>query len=119
MTVSDVFRCETTSNEELAGQGSDVSQGIREHQEWKEGHGRPRELAAAQQGADPEKRSTEKERDASPGQQMMMGGAGPGRTDGGVVCVETRDPEKTAKREPPPREQMESDSGSVTTTGGR
>lgn len=85
--------------------------------EQKEGSISPTEMAAAQVDADPEKRRVEGVRQTSPDGQMISGGAGSGRTDGGVASVEA---EKTAKTKPqPPAEQMEGNSGSESTTGGR
>ncbi|XP_035525863.1 KN motif and ankyrin repeat domain-containing protein 4-like [Morone saxatilis] len=82
--------------------------------EQKESSISPREMAAAQVDADPEKRQT------SPDRQMISGGAGSGRTDGGVASVEAEALEKTAKMKlQPPGEQMEGNSGLETTTGGR
>ncbi|XP_041658578.1 KN motif and ankyrin repeat domain-containing protein 4-like [Cheilinus undulatus] len=81
---------------------------------------RPWEMAAAQVDADPEKRQTGGEMRISPDRQMISGGAGSGRTDGGVASLEAETQEKTAKMKlQPPGEQMEGSSGSETTTGGR
>ncbi|XP_070701254.1 KN motif and ankyrin repeat domain-containing protein 4-like [Pempheris klunzingeri] len=80
----------------------------------------PREMAAAQVDADPEKTRMEGERRTSPDRQMMPGGAGSGRTDGGVASVEAEAPEEAAKKKPrPPGEQMEGNSGSETSARGR
>ncbi|KAK5919079.1 hypothetical protein CgunFtcFv8_023005 [Champsocephalus gunnari] len=76
---------------------------------------RPTEMAVPQEEADPELRPSEGLRYTSPDGQMIPGGAGSERTDGGVASVEA---EKTAKMEPP-GEQMEGKSGSQTSTGGR
>lgn len=72
-------------------------------------------MAVPQEEADPELRLSEGLRYTSPDEQMIPGGAGSERTDGGVASVEA---EKTAKTEPP-GEQMEGKSGSQTSTGGR
>lgn len=80
----------------------------------------PREMAAAQVGANPEKRRMEEDRQTSPDRQMISGGAGSGRTDGGVASVEVEAAEKTAKMKPQPSgEQMEGSSGSEAANRGR
>ncbi|KAM9349340.1 KN motif and ankyrin repeat domain-containing protein 4-like [Symphorus nematophorus] len=85
--------------------------------EQKESSISPREMAAAQVDADPEKRRTGGESQTSPDRQMISGS---GRTDGGVASVEAEAPEKMAKTKPqPPGEQMEGSSGSETPTRGR
>ncbi|XP_045907331.1 KN motif and ankyrin repeat domain-containing protein 4-like [Micropterus dolomieu] len=80
----------------------------------------PQEMAAAQVEADLEKRRIEGERQMSPDRQIISGRAGSVWTDGGVPSVEAEAPEKTAKMKPQAfGEQMEGNSGSETTTGGR
>ncbi|XP_054452716.1 KN motif and ankyrin repeat domain-containing protein 1-like [Anoplopoma fimbria] len=77
----------------------------------------PTEMAVVQVDGVPGKRRMEGMRQTSPDRQMIPGGAGSGRTDGTVASVEA---EKTAKTKPqPPGEQMEGNSDSETTTGGR
>ncbi|XP_070775677.1 KN motif and ankyrin repeat domain-containing protein 4-like [Enoplosus armatus] len=97
-----------------------VGQDCVSQSEQKESSASPREMAAAQVDADPERRRMEGERQMSPDRQMISGGAGSARTDGDIASVEAEAPEKTAKMKPqPPGEQMEGNSGSETTTGGR
>lgn len=97
-------RCNTTASGNLVGQDC-VN---------------PKEMAGAQVDADPGKRWMERERQTSPDRQMILGRAGSGRTDGGVASLQAEASEKAAKTKPqPPREQMEGNSGSETTTGGR
>ncbi|XP_035491040.2 KN motif and ankyrin repeat domain-containing protein 4-like [Scophthalmus maximus] len=111
--------CETTTIGGLLGKEG-VNHSVHGAWEQKEGGTSPQEMAAAQVDADPEKRRVEGERQTSPDTQMISGGAGSGRTDGGVVSVEAEAPEKMAKTKPkPPGEQMERYSGSETTPGGR
>ncbi|CAB1412870.1 unnamed protein product [Pleuronectes platessa] len=86
----------------------------------KESSTSPGDMAAAQVDADPEMRRVEGERHMSPDTQMISGGTGSGRTDGGVTSVEAEAPVKMPKTKPkPPGEQMERCSGSETTPGGR
>ncbi|XP_074506684.1 KN motif and ankyrin repeat domain-containing protein 4-like [Sebastes fasciatus] len=78
----------------------------------------PREMAAVQEDEEPpeEKRRMEGVKQTSPDGQMISGGAGSERTDGGGPSAEA---EKAAKTKPqPPGEQMEGNSGSESTTGG-
>ncbi|XP_044076805.1 KN motif and ankyrin repeat domain-containing protein 4-like [Siniperca chuatsi] len=97
-----------------------VEQDCVDQSKQKESSISPREVAAAQVDADPETRRMEGEKQTSPDRQMISGGAGSVRTDGGVASVEAEAAEKTAKTKPQPLgEQMEGDSGSETTTGGR
>ncbi|XP_076600394.1 KN motif and ankyrin repeat domain-containing protein 4-like [Chaetodon auriga] len=107
-------------NEGCQKSGNLFGQSCVNRSEQKESSISPGEMAAAQVDADPEKRLIEGGRQTSPDRQMISGGAGSGRTDGGVASVEAEAPEKTAKTKPqPPGEQMEGSSGSETTTGGR
>ncbi|KAL6104201.1 uncharacterized protein ACO6RY_13971 [Pungitius sinensis] len=77
----------------------------------------PRETAAVQVDGVPGERRMEEMTQTNPGGEMISGGAGSGRTDGGGVSLEA---EKTTKAKlQPPGEQMERRSGSEMTTGGR
>lgn len=72
-----------------------------------------REMAAAQVDANPERRRMEGQ--MSPDRQMISGGVGLGRTDGGIASVKAEAPEKTAKMKPQlSGEQMEGSSSSET-----
>nr|XP_046265344.1 KN motif and ankyrin repeat domain-containing protein 4-like [Scatophagus argus] len=87
--------------------------------EQKESSISPREMAAAQVDADPEKGWREGERQTSSDRKMISGGTGSGRTDGSA-SVEAEAPAKMAKTTPQPSgEQTEGSSGSETTPGGR
>lgn len=77
-----------------------------------------REMAAAQVDANPERRRMEGQR--SPDRQMISGGAGSGRTDGGVASVKAEALEITAKMKPQlSGEQMEGSSDSESMNRGR
>lgn len=107
----------TTASGNLLGQDC-VKWSVHGNWEQKERSISPREMAAAQVDADPEKRGIEGERQMSPDRQMISGGTGSGWTDGGVASVQA--PEKMAKEKLQPLgEQMEGNSGSETTTRGR
>ncbi|XP_040910270.1 KN motif and ankyrin repeat domain-containing protein 4-like [Toxotes jaculatrix] len=111
--------CKTTASGNLLGQDG-MNPSVHGNSEQKERSTSPREMAAAQVDADPERRRMEGERQMSPDRQMISGGTGSGWTDGGVATVEAEAPEKTAKTKPkPPGEQMERYPGSERTTGGR
>ncbi|XP_071773822.2 KN motif and ankyrin repeat domain-containing protein 4-like [Centroberyx gerrardi] len=107
---------ETTASGELVC----VNQSVRDHSQQRERHINPGDMAGSQVDADPEKTGRERERHMSPDRQAIPGGAGSRRTDGGKASAEAAAPERAAKmKPPPPGEQMESDSGSETTTRGR
>ncbi|XP_034469517.1 KN motif and ankyrin repeat domain-containing protein 4-like [Hippoglossus hippoglossus] len=107
-------------NDGTTTSGNLRSEGVNDSVQQKESSTSPRDMAAAQVDADPEMRRVEGERHMSPDAQMISGGAGSGRTDGGGASVEAEAPEKMAKTKPkPPGEQMERYSGSETTPGGR
>ncbi|KAM4604764.1 KN motif and ankyrin repeat domain-containing protein 4-like isoform 1-T2 [Polymixia lowei] len=113
--------CETTASEELAGRDG-ANRSSRDVSEQEEGRVLPGDMAAAQVATDPGGGGgrMERERHTSPGKHMILGEAGPGWTDGGVASLEAVVPEKAANVETPaPGEQMERDSGSVTTTKSR
>ncbi|XP_029309463.1 KN motif and ankyrin repeat domain-containing protein 4-like [Cottoperca gobio] len=95
--------------------GTLVGQGCVNKSGQKEGRISPTEMAGLQVDTDPEKTRVEGVRQTSPDRQMISGGAGSGRTDGGVASVEA---EKTAKTKTP-GEQMEGNSGSQSSAGGR
>lgn len=97
-----------------------VKQSVHGDMEQRESSASPREMAAAQVEAAPEKGGMEEKRQTGPDGQMISVGAGSGRTDGGRASVEAEAPEKIAKwKAQPPGEQMEGISGSETTTRGR
>ncbi|XP_018532840.1 KN motif and ankyrin repeat domain-containing protein 4 isoform X1 [Lates calcarifer] len=111
--------CKTIAGGNLLAQDA-VNRSVHGDWEQKEGSVSPTGMAAAQVDADSEKRRMEGERKTSPDRQMISGGTGSGRTDGGIASVEAEAPEKMAKTKPkPPGEQMERYSGSEATTGGR
>lgn len=80
----------------------------------------PGVMAAAQVDANPEKRWEEGEKQTSPDGQMISGGAGSERTDGGAASEGAEAPENTAKmKSQASGEQMEDSSDSESTTRGR
>lgn len=85
--------------------------------EEKESSVSPRDVAAAQVKANPERRCSEEGRETGRDGQMISGGAVSGPTDGAAASAEA---ERTAKmKRQPGREQTEGGSGSSITTGGR
>lgn len=84
--------------------------------EEKESSVSPRDVAAAQVKANPERRRSEEGRETGPHGQIS-GGAVSGPTDGAAASAEA---ERTAKmKRQPGREQTEGSSGSSIATGGR
>jgi len=77
----------------------------------------PREMAAVQVDGVPGMRRMEGMTQTIPDGQTISGAAGSGLTDGNVVSVEAEQTSNTKAQ--PPGEQMEGNSGSETTTGGR
>lgn len=107
--------CRMTTSGNLVGQDC-VNQSVHDDLEQRESSSSPRDMAAAQVDADPEKRGMEEERQTGSDRQMMAGGAGSGPADRGGASVEADAPQKTAKSTAQaPAEQMERSS----TTGGR
>lgn len=85
--------------------------------EEKESSVSPRDVAAAQVKANPERRLVDEGRETGPSEQMISGGAVSGPTDEAAASAEA---ERTAKmKRQPGREQMEGSSGSSMATGGR